>query len=174
VRARLVVFPTTLGHVAILYTEKVQRIFLPLPSRERIEAEIRSTCEPVFPSRHPPLITDLMRGIQEYLIGSPVTFALDSLDFSRCYPFQERVLRAGYTIPYGEVRTYQWIAEQIGAPRAARAVGMALARNPFPLVIPCHRCIRSDGTIGGFQRPGLKEKLLLLEGHIIERGKLIR
>ena len=62
------------------------------------------------------------------------------------------------------------IAEQVGRPGAARAVGTALSRNPFPLVIPCHRCVRSDGSVGGFRLPGLKERLLRLEGHRIEDG----
>jgi methylated-DNA-[protein]-cysteine S-methyltransferase len=80
--------------------------------------------------------------------------------------FQRDVWRTARTIPYGEVRTYGWIAQQIGRPGAARAVGTALARNPLLLVIPCHRVVSTNG-LGGFSAvDGLesKSKLLTLEG----------
>jgi len=79
-----------------------------------------------------------------------------------CPTFQQKVLRAVSTIPCGEVRTYKFIAKQIGNPKAARAVGRALANNPFPLIIPCHRVICSDGKLGGYQG-GLKMKRSLLK-----------
>ena len=172
-KVRSAVFRTAFGYMAILYADGVRRVLLPLPDRESVEAEVSGFGNLVSPSEHPQPIFELIRGIRDYLAGSPIVFPLDSLDFSHCYPFQEKVLREEHAIPYGEVRTYGWVAERIGAPRAARAVGTALARNPFPLVVPCHRCIRSDGSIGGFQRPGLKEELLALEGHIIEKGRLV-
>lgn len=78
-----------------------------------------------------------------------------------CSSFQQKVLRAVSAIPYGEVRSYRFIAKQVGRPRAYRAVGRALANNPFPLIIPCHRVIRSDGKLGGYQG-GLKMKKALL------------
>ncbi len=70
-------------------------------------------------------------------------------------------------IPYGEVRTYGWISEQIGRPKASRAVGQALRYNPLPIIVPCHRVIKRDGTLGGFSsKEGveLKIRLLQLEG----------
>ncbi len=80
-------------------------------------------------------------------------------------PFQQEVLRATLTIPSGEVRSYRWIAEQVGHPRAVRAVGTALARNPIPLLIPCHRVVRSDGIIGAYGLGSeLKKQLLEAEG----------
>lgn len=79
-----------------------------------------------------------------------------------CSKFQQKVLRATSAIPRGKVSTYQCIAKQIGKPKAARAVGRALANNPFPLIIPCHRVIRSDGSLGGYQG-GLKMKRALLK-----------
>lgn len=84
--------------------------------------------------------------------------------------FQQAVWRACAEIPRGEVRTYVWIARRLGRPGAARAVGSALAANPFAPLIPCHRVIRSDGTPGGYSAPGgLAAKRRLLEK---ERAKL--
>ena len=168
------IFDTASGHMAILYADRVRRIFLPLPTREDMEREISEYCVSVLSSEHPSPIAELMEGIRDYLVGAPRDFSLDLLDLSQCYAFQRKVLREEHLIPYGDVVTYGWIAERVGSPNAARAVGTALARNPFPIVIPCHRCIRSDGSIGGFQRPGQKRELLVLEGHIIENGKLVR
>ena len=78
--------------------------------------------------------------------------------------FQKKVWLALLKIPYGEVRSYKWLAGEIGAPRAARAVGNALNKNPLPLILPCHRIIASDGSIGGFGcGTDVKEKLLSIE-----------
>lgn len=79
-------------------------------------------------------------------------------------PFQQAVWKACMKIPAGQTRSYKWIARQIGRPGAVRAVGTALGRNPFAPAVPCHRVIRSDGTLGGFSAPGgLKTKLKLLQ-----------
>jgi methylated-DNA-[protein]-cysteine S-methyltransferase len=78
--------------------------------------------------------------------------------------FTRSVLELTAKIPYGEVRSYEWVAGELGKPKAARAVGNALARNPVPILIPCHRVVRSDGTIGGFALGSdWKKKLLALE-----------
>lgn len=65
-------------------------------------------------------------------------------------PFQRDVLRACMAIPLGETRSYKWIAEKIGRPGAVRAVGQALRRNPYPILVPCHRVIKEDGSPGGY------------------------
>jgi methylated-DNA-[protein]-cysteine S-methyltransferase len=85
--------------------------------------------------------------------------------------FQHAVWQSAAEIPYGQVRSYRFIAAKIGRPGAYRAVGQALARNPIPLIIPCHRVINSDGKLGGFGGKAnirdFKEKLLLLEGALV-------
>ncbi len=83
-------------------------------------------------------------------------------------PFAKKVHRAVLSIPLGEVRTYKWVAKKIGYPKAYRAVGNALNKNPWPIIIPCHRVIASDGGFGGYSR-GLnrKKKLLGLERKIL-------
>lgn len=88
------------------------------------------------------------------------------VDLRSVTEFQEMVLRTTATIPKGEVRPYGWVAREIDRPRAVRAVGTALAHNPVPLIIPCHRVIRSDGQIGNYSLggPHIKVDLLQHEG----------
>ena len=87
--------------------------------------------------------------------------------------FQWKVLAVTASIPLGETRSYKWVAEKIGSPKAVRAVGQALRRNPYPVIIPCHRVIKQDGTLGGYAgRSGEKKaKLLALEREILENIK---
>ncbi len=77
-------------------------------------------------------------------------------------PFQWKVLSVTATIPLGETRSYQWVAQRIGSPKAVRAVGQALRRNPYPVIIPCHRVIHADGSLGGYAGgPGERKAMLL-------------
>ena len=79
--------------------------------------------------------------------------------------FTRAVLAVAARIPYGEVRSYRWVAKELRKPKAMRAVGNALARNPIPIIIPCHRVVRSDGSLGGYALGlGWKRRLLKLEG----------
>lgn len=83
-------------------------------------------------------------------------------DFQIGTLFQKKVWRAIQQIPYGQTRSYKWIAQKIGSPKAFRAVGQACKANPFPIVVPCHRVIASSGKLGGFNG-GLKLKRQLLK-----------
>jgi len=87
--------------------------------------------------------------------------------------FELAVLRATLEIPFGETRTYAWVARRIGKPRAVRAVGSALRKNPWPLIIPCHRVIRSDGSPGLYagKDDGRKKRLIALEQNLREKMK---
>ena len=102
--------------------------------------------------------------ITDYFKGSYVDFKnCVSLDLDSLTTFNRRVLAACSKIRAGQTLSYSQIAEKIGSPGAARAVGTALAKNPLPLIIPCHRVIKTDGQIGQFSAAGdenLKEKLL--------------
>jgi methylated-DNA-[protein]-cysteine S-methyltransferase len=101
--------------------------------------------------------------LRAYFAGRLTSFAAP-FDISALPPFTQAVLKVTANIPYGEVRSYEWVARQLGKPKAARAVGNALARNPIPIIIPCHRIVRTDGTIGVFALgPEWKKKLLSLE-----------
>lgn len=102
--------------------------------------------------------------LDRYLQGREVDFDIE-VDISSLGTFTQNVLDELRNIPYGETRTYGWLAKKVGKPGAARAVGQALKRNPIPIIIPCHRIIRDDGTIGGFSMGiNIKERLLALEG----------
>lgn len=138
----------------------VRRILLPVEGVET-KAIIR-TLFPGAVDRSDSVIAPISRQIRRFLKGEAVDFSLNALDLNACGVFQQRVLRLEFQIPRGKVSTYGALADKLGHPRAARAVGTALAQNPFPIVIPCHRAIRADRTLGGFGG-GLKMKRALLE-----------
>jgi len=104
----------------------------------------------------------ICKELGQYLNGRLIDFSLNSIDLLQLYNFQKKVLLLDKQIPYGWVSTYGRLAKKLGHPGAARAVGTALARNPFHIIIPCHRVIKSDGSLGGFGG-GLKLKRQLLE-----------
>jgi len=106
---------------------------------------------------------DIAERLKAYLGGHRVAFP-DELDLSLATPFQRQVWQTTRPIPYSETRSYLWLAEQTGQPRAVRAVGQALARNPVTIIIPCHRVIGSNGGLGGFSGGlEMKKRLLHLE-----------
>lgn len=87
--------------------------------------------------------------LHEYFQGKRAFFSVP-VDLSETPDFQRRVLEAARRIPFGEVRPYAWVAQRIGHPRAVRAVGTALGRNPVPFIVPCHRVLQTGGGIGGY------------------------
>ena len=165
---------TRFGPVRLILSlsgSKVQRILLPGDPRADAvpNADLPSGKEPRDNG-----IRALIAGIQSFLRGNDVRFDIDLLDLDRCPPFQRRVLLAEYGIPRGYVSTYGRIARHLGNPGAARAVGNALAGNPFPLVIPCPRALRTDGRPGGFQGGlAMKQRLLEMEGVRFRDGRAI-
>jgi len=106
---------------------------------------------------------ELQAMLQGWLAGQPYD---GPVDLSPLSPFDREVLTACRAIPWGEVRTYAQLAAAVGRPRAARAVGSALRRNPVPLLVPCHRVVRRDGSLGQYSMggPEVKRRLLALEG----------
>lgn len=112
------------------------------------------------------LFGDLPDRLAAYFKGDIVTFP-DIIDLAGATPFQFKVWLVTRSIPYGETRSYAWIARQIGIPSGARAAGQALARNPLPVIVPCHRVISTGGeNLGGFSY-GLEIKRRMLQ---IEAG----
>jgi methylated-DNA-[protein]-cysteine S-methyltransferase len=144
-------------------TPTIHRVVLPSPARtaiDRVAIEFPGSEEKTSPAVH-----ETGEAIRAFLGGSNITFPLDTVSIDLYSPFQQAVLRAEHEIPRGMVSTYGRIARYLGQPSAARAVGRALATNPFPIIIPCHRAIRSDRTLGGYQGGvAMKRKLLEMEG----------
>ena len=116
---------------------------------------------PKSDSQIKPFNNELRRWLQTYKNGNPCKFPY-KLN-ARGTEFQKAVWNAMQKIPYGETKTYKWIAEKIGRPKAVRAVGNACGANPIPLVIPCHRVVATNG-LGGFSSGlNIKKKLLQIE-----------
>ena len=120
-------------------------------------------------------VLELGERIQRFLKGEPIKFELDLVSLEVCSAFQRRVLLAEHGIPRGWVSTYGRISKNLGIVSGARAVGRALSHNPFPIIVPCHRAIRSNGELGGFQGgPRMKRSLLENEGvNISDEGKAL-
>jgi len=160
--------PSAFGTLGIVWQEtdkgpKVRRVFLPNEATA-VEDFVQMTFVDASPQSCP-AIAELGERIQRFLEGEAVGFELEIIALERCSEFQQRVLVAEYGIPRGWVSTYGRIARHLGIPGGARAVGGALARNPFPIIIPCHRAIRANGELGGFQGgQSMKRALLELEG----------
>ena len=123
----------------------------------------------VRPNPSPERAGPAVRQLDEYVQGKRTAFDLP-VDLEACSDFQRRVLEAAVAVPRGRLATYGEIAARIGAPQAARAVGQALARNPVPIIVPCHRVAAADGSLTGYSGGAgveTKAKLLRLEGAAI-------
>ncbi len=107
-------------------------------------------------------IRDLLKQLELYFSGKLKNFSFDWFDFSNCTEFQKKVYQAARQIHFGETKTYAQVATAIRQPKAVRAVGTALGKNPWILLVPCHR-VKAKSGIGGFSAPGgIKTKLQLL------------
>ena len=160
-----IIFNTDVGWLGILGSAKGV-LSTTLPQRSAQEAH-RLLGEGVNQaSWSPHSFEGLMERFRIYFGGHKVTFP-DELDLSPATPFQREVWEMTGLIPYGETRSYSWVAEQIGKPGAPRAVGQALGKNPLPIIIPCHRVVARDGKLGGFSGGvEMKRYLLSLEASV--------
>ncbi len=169
-----VLLPSAFGTFGLVWQEaekgpSVQRVFLP-SARMPVEEVVRATFSDARPSSCP-AIAELGEGMQRFLRGEAVDFGLELVALERCSKFQARVLLAEREIPRGWVSSYGRIARGLGVSGGGRAVGRALAQNPFPIIIPCHRVVRSNGELGGYQGGlEMKRALLDLEGVKFTRG----
>jgi methylated-DNA-[protein]-cysteine S-methyltransferase len=150
---------TGLGWVGVALSDKgLRAVELPLPSRtEAVErmAE-RGAEEPATDAE----LGDIPAAVRALVAGQPAANGV-RLDWTGITPFRRAVLEECARIPAGETRSYGWLAEQAGRPRAARAVGRVMATNPWPLFVPCHRVVGSDGSLHGYGG-GLPMKAALL------------
>jgi methylated-DNA-[protein]-cysteine S-methyltransferase len=158
-------FNTIMGWVGILGSSKgTRRTTLPRPSAQDARRLLGEPADYADPS--PNLFQDLIERSQAYFNGDKIDFP-DEFDLSGATPFQRQVWEITRLIPYGDTRSYKWVAEQIGKPGASRAVGQALAKNPLPILIPCHRVVSIDSRLGGFSGGlAMKRQLLHLESQV--------
>jgi len=160
-RLKYITFNTDMGWVGILVSARgLLRTTLPQRSAQAVYQLLGDGINYATWSSH--LFNDLVERLRIYFSGDKTTFP-DLLDLSRATAFQREVWGITRLIPYGETRSYAWVAEQIKKPMAVRAVGQALGNNPLPVVVPCHRVVASDG-VGGFSGGlEMKRRLLHLE-----------
>jgi methylated-DNA-[protein]-cysteine S-methyltransferase len=160
------IFPTPWGWMGLAASQRgLAAIVLPQRSKAAVAAGLGIEDAP---RRRPSSVTlrEARKQLVEYLAGHRTTFDL-VLDFSRGTAFQQRVWKALQAIPYGQLWSYRGLAARVGGVHYARAVGGAVGANPLPIVLPCHRVVAQDATIGGFSC-GLpaKRRLLALEGSL--------
>lgn len=165
------VFETAWGWMALGWRgEALCRVLLP-GTRGEVEGEVRRFgCRVTLGLR-----SDLARRCVRYFRGERVELRAPTA-FPPVSPFRRRVWEVTARVPYGEVLTYGEVARRVGRPGGARAVGGALARNPLPLVVPCHRVVAAGGGLGGFSAAGgveVKRRLLALEG-VVSAGDSLR
>jgi methylated-DNA-[protein]-cysteine S-methyltransferase len=157
------VYPSSIGTILLVTREGVlARLDIRKVDEYAIAKSVKALYPGAVPSDRP--FKRLRLLLDRYLKGEPVDFDVD-VDLGGQTDFTRAVLGITRSIPYGETRSYRWIAGRLGWPQSARAVGQAVKRNPIPIVIPCHRVIREDGSIGGFSLEGVSKQYLLgLEG----------
>jgi len=166
---KFVIFQTSWGYFGLVGNESALcRTFLPESKYEVIKSHIiREFPQAQFDKN---LFLNLQKQIKSYFDGKNVDFNTDiPVLLNGLGEFSKGILTACRNVRAGQTITYNELAQKAGYPKAGRAAGNALARNPIPLIIPCHRIIRGDGKLGGFSAPGgtiLKKRLLQLEKHI--------
>lgn len=156
---------TALGWVAVLATERgVRHTTLPEPTREEALARLEANAGPLG-VEDAERLADVLQRLRDYYAGKPVSFDDIPLDLEGCSAFFRSVWEHLRRLPRGRVLTYGELAREVGRPRAARAVGRAMAANPVPPIIPCHRVIAHGRRLGGYgNRLELKAQLLRMEG----------
>jgi methylated-DNA-[protein]-cysteine S-methyltransferase len=166
-------FDTAIGACGVAWT-RIGVTRLQLPETDAGATERRLSGRATKASEAAPVAIDqVIAEIQGYMTGRNVDFAAVAVDLTNVEPFQLKVYEAARAIPWGHTVSYGELARRTGFPDGARAVGQALARNPVPVIIPCHRVLAKGHRVGGFSAPGgifTKERLLGLEGVRVEAG----
>ena len=173
---------TPFGELVIVWHEEqlhlghnraiVQRVYVPRDGVSQLSLAQREF-ERAAAGEHP-VIASLGETLLRLLAGEAVEPPLAFAALGDCPDLSATRALAEHAVPRGSVTTYGRLAAHLGSPRAARAVGSALAHNPFPLLIPCHRALRADLSLGGYQGGlAMKQALLEMEGHTVVRGRVV-
>jgi methylated-DNA-[protein]-cysteine S-methyltransferase len=173
IQYRNMVFETLFGYCAVLFRKNpffLVRILLPSDKKDHLRKMVQKDVWGI--SGFHPDAKAISVAITDYFAGIPAIEAppWDLLDLRHLTPLHQEVLRITSEIPYGKVCTYKEIAQNLQRPRAYRFAGSCMARNPFPIIIPCHRVVRSDFSVGNFGGGSeMKKKMIELEaGNISE------
>ncbi len=165
--ASFTLFATPLGQCGIVFgPQGVVAVLLPERSERVLRSTLRERFADAVEQEATPEIQRTIAWIERLFAGQAVEDCTARLDFTGIAPFHRRVYEMARTIGPGSTLTYGEVAQRLGSPGAARAVGQALGRNPFAIIVPCHRVVASGGRIGGFSAPGgadTKRKMLALE-----------
>jgi methylated-DNA-[protein]-cysteine S-methyltransferase len=161
------VFDTPIGHAAIAWDANgVVGLQLPESDAARVRARLRRRYPVGAEAAPPPDVSHAVDAIRALLGGAAVDLSDVRLNMDAVEPFERRVYEVARAIPVGQTLTYGQIAARLGDRLLAREVGQALGRNPFPIVVPCHRILAANGKLGGFSAPGgvvTKQRLLEIE-----------
>ncbi|MHC5214180.1 MAG: methylated-DNA--[protein]-cysteine S-methyltransferase [Planctomycetota bacterium] len=162
---RYTIFRTQWGWFGLLGGEQgLVRTCLPVAHKEAVQSRLLSDIPNAERSKK--AFSVLKNAIEDYYKGSPADFGNVEVYLGDTSDFQRKVLTTLQTISYGEMISYSQLAKLAGSPKAARAIGMVMAQNPLPLIIPCHRVIKADGSVGQFSAAGgtdTKKRMLDLE-----------
>ena len=149
--------------------DKILSVQMPEDTKEALLQSMRKRFDLAdlkWESKAPNFVAELAEKIHLHLSGKPQKFSLKFLQMEQFAPFHKKVYENTIRIPNGKVLTYGELAKNAGSPKAFRAVGQAMAKNPFPIVIPCHRVVGSSGGLVGYAAPGgtvTKQKILEIE-----------
>jgi methylated-DNA-[protein]-cysteine S-methyltransferase len=161
-------FDTAIGRCAIAWGRQgIVCLALPERDNEALRARVIRDHPTARAEAAPPDVNVAIADIRALMAGEARDLSAVTLDMSRIPDFDRRVYIETRSIPPGETRPYGYIADRLGDRGLSRAVGQALGRNPFPIIVPCHRVIAADGRPGGFSAPGgvtTKQRLLEIEG----------
>lgn len=164
---QLALFETSIGTAAIAWSERgVVGVQLPEASADWLRTRLRRQFHTADEASPPPDVQAAIDGMTALLNGEPRDLSDVRLDMTDVPPFDRQVYEVARTIPPGKTLTYGQIASALGDVHLARDVGQALAHNPFPLVVPCHRVLAAGGKLGGFSARGgvtTKQRLLSIE-----------
>jgi methylated-DNA-[protein]-cysteine S-methyltransferase len=160
-------FPTAIGACAVAWRERgLVGVYFPEASEEATRQRIERRWPDAAPLAPPPAVAEGIKAITALLLDGRRDLTGIDLDMEGIDAFERQILEAARRIPPGATRTYGELAAEVGQPGAARAVGTAMARNRFPIVVPCHRVLAAGGGFGGFSAPGgleSKARLLTIE-----------
>ena len=169
-------FDTAIGRCGIAWGDAgIVALQLPAASAAETAARLRKTCPTAAEGPPPPAVAEAIGLVAALLRGEAADLSAIALDMAGVPDFHRRVYGVAREIPPGRTLTYGAVAARLGEPGAARAVGRALGRNPFAVIVPCHRVVATGGAMGGFSAGGgveTKRRILAIEGARAEEPTL--